>query len=173
MNMNEGSIFGATLALYTQRNLFQIALNQTQIRLYLPCTDWFGTANRRSPFAIPNQSCCMVNTIWFGFDLIRFKKDYLPSIIAAPWWAAAIADHRPVLSLSGLGNVQEIQGEISKGRLSLSIIGVQLGAHLKQVGAIRYRDVRRISGRHWLGKGILTPLIGGILNWINSPHWDN
>ena len=30
---------------YTKRNLFQILLNQTEIRLYLPCTDWFGIAN--------------------------------------------------------------------------------------------------------------------------------
>ena len=29
--------------LYTQRNLFKILLNQTNIRLYLPVSDWFGT----------------------------------------------------------------------------------------------------------------------------------
>ena len=28
---------------YTQRNLTGILSNQIQIRLYLPCTDWFGT----------------------------------------------------------------------------------------------------------------------------------
>ena len=30
--------------------------NRTQIRLYLPCTDWFGPANGHCPFAVPNQS---------------------------------------------------------------------------------------------------------------------
>ena len=30
---------------YTQRTLFEILLNQTEIRLYLPLTDWFGTDN--------------------------------------------------------------------------------------------------------------------------------
>ena len=28
---------------HTQWNLFRILLNQTEIRLYIPCTDWFGT----------------------------------------------------------------------------------------------------------------------------------
>ena len=28
---------------YAQRKLFEILLNQTEVRLYLPCTDWFGT----------------------------------------------------------------------------------------------------------------------------------
>ena len=57
-----------------QGNIFGILLNHTKIRLYLPCTNWFGTANGRCPFAAPNQWKCMVNTIWFGFDLIKFRK---------------------------------------------------------------------------------------------------
>ena len=28
---------------YTQRNLFEILLNQPEIRLYLPFSDWFGS----------------------------------------------------------------------------------------------------------------------------------
>ena len=28
---------------YCIQNLFEILINQTEIRLYLPCTDWFGT----------------------------------------------------------------------------------------------------------------------------------
>ena len=58
---------------YTRRNLFQILVNQTEIRLYLPCIDWFGTANGlvRLLFQINR---CMVNTVWFRFDLIRFRK---------------------------------------------------------------------------------------------------
>ena len=35
-----------------QRNLFQILLNQTEIRLYLSFSDSFG----KSPFTVPNQS---------------------------------------------------------------------------------------------------------------------
>ena len=31
------------LCVYTQRNLFEILINQIEIRLYLPFTDWFGT----------------------------------------------------------------------------------------------------------------------------------
>ena len=38
---------------YTQGNLFEILLNETEIRLYLLFFDWFGTANER-PFAVPN-----------------------------------------------------------------------------------------------------------------------
>ena len=60
----------------TQRNLFGILLNQTEIRLYLLWIDWFGTINGQCPFAVPNQSRKMVNTIWFHFDLIRFRKDF-------------------------------------------------------------------------------------------------
>ena len=50
----------------TQRNISKILLNETEIRLYLPFPDWFGTKNQ---FQINR---CMVNTIWFRFDLIRF-----------------------------------------------------------------------------------------------------
>ena len=60
----------------TQRNVFEILLNQTEITLYLPCTDWFGTANVHCAFAVLNKSRKMVNTIWFWFDLIRFRKDF-------------------------------------------------------------------------------------------------
>ena len=41
---------------YAQRNLFEIALNQTEIRLYLPFSDSFGTENGQCPFAVPNHS---------------------------------------------------------------------------------------------------------------------
>ena len=39
-----------------QRNVFQILLYQTEIRLYSPFSDWFGTVNGLRPFAVPNQS---------------------------------------------------------------------------------------------------------------------
>ena len=57
----------------TQRNIFEILLNQTKIRLYLPRSDWFGT-NRTSVWFQINRK--MVNTLWFRFDLISFRKDF-------------------------------------------------------------------------------------------------
>ena len=56
---------------YTQRNLFEILLWQTKIRLYLPFFDWCGTKRTSVWFKINR---CMVNTIWFRFDLTRFGK---------------------------------------------------------------------------------------------------
>ena len=43
---------------YTQRNLFEILLNQTEIRLYLLFSDWFGTAKQHpnSISLVPNHS---------------------------------------------------------------------------------------------------------------------
>ena len=38
--------------LCTQRILREILLNQTEFRLYLPCTDWFGTENEHCPFGV-------------------------------------------------------------------------------------------------------------------------
>ena len=58
---------------YTQRNLFEILLNKTGIRLYLPYLDWFGTKRTSVWFKINRK---MVNTIWFQVDLIRFQKDF-------------------------------------------------------------------------------------------------
>ena len=68
---------------YTQRNLFEILLNQPKIRLCLPFSDWFGS-ERTSVWIQINQK--MVNTIWFRFDLIRFRKDFsvtLPHVMIA------------------------------------------------------------------------------------------
>ena len=48
--------FLSTWKNYAQRNLFEILIDQIEIRLYLPFFDWFGTANGQCPFAIPNQS---------------------------------------------------------------------------------------------------------------------
>jgi len=58
---------------YTQRNLFEILLNQTEIRLYSPFSDWFGTKRISVWFQINRK---IVNTIWFQFDLTRFGKDF-------------------------------------------------------------------------------------------------
>ena len=74
------SVYFLISFLLTQRNLFEILLNQTEIILYLPFYDWFGTANGRVPllFQINRK---MVDTIWFQFDLIRFRKDFSLSIV--------------------------------------------------------------------------------------------
>ena len=58
---------------YTQKKLFKIILNQPEIRLYLPFSDWFGTKQTSVCLQINRK---MVNTIWFQIDLIRFRKDF-------------------------------------------------------------------------------------------------
>ena len=58
---------------YAQRNLFEILLNHTELRLYLPFSDWFGTKWTSVWFQINRQ---IVNTIWFRFDSIIFRKDF-------------------------------------------------------------------------------------------------
>ena len=62
---------------YTQRNLFKILLNQTEIRLYLPYSDWFGAADGRSPFAVPNQSGNGKYNLISGWFNKIFEKIYL------------------------------------------------------------------------------------------------
>ena len=51
----------------------EILLNQTEIRLYLPFSDWFGTKQTYVWFQINRR---MINTIWFRFYLIRFRKNF-------------------------------------------------------------------------------------------------
>ena len=53
--------------------LHLVMLNQTDIWLYSPFSDWFGTKWKSVWFQINRK---MVNTIWFGFDLIRFGKHF-------------------------------------------------------------------------------------------------
>ena len=60
-----------TQRLYRRRNLFEILLNQPEIKLYSPFSDWFGT-KQTSIWCKINRK--MVNTIWFRVDLIRFRK---------------------------------------------------------------------------------------------------
>ena len=55
---------------YTQRNSFKILLNQTEIRLYLPLSNWFGS-KQTSVWIQINWK--MVNTIWFRVDFIRCR----------------------------------------------------------------------------------------------------
>ena len=63
----------------------EILLNQTEIRLYLPFSDWLG-AKRTSVWFQINRK--MVNTIWFRFELIRFRKDF--SMCGQVEWKAAL-----------------------------------------------------------------------------------
>ena len=42
-------IWAKMFSSYTEKYIFEILLNQTEIRLYLPCTDWFRTANGQCP----------------------------------------------------------------------------------------------------------------------------
>ena len=60
----------------TQRFFFEILLNQTEIRFYLPISDWFGTQQTDSVRLLFQFNRFMVNTIWFRFDSIRFSKRF-------------------------------------------------------------------------------------------------
>ena len=58
---------------YTQKNLFEILLNQPEIRLCLPFSNWFGSKPTSILIKINRK---MVNTNWFRVDLIRFWKEF-------------------------------------------------------------------------------------------------
>ena len=58
----------------TQRNFSGVLLNQHEIRLHLPFSDWIGS--KRS-FVWIQINRKMVNKIWFRLDLIRFWKKLL------------------------------------------------------------------------------------------------
>ena len=68
---------------YTPRNIFEILLNRPEIRLYLPCTDWFGF-KRTSVWIQIYQK--MVNTIWYRVDFIWFQKDFSECITTRFLW---------------------------------------------------------------------------------------
>ena len=61
---------------HTQKCFFGILLIQTEIRLYLPSSDWFGS-KRTSVWIQINRK--MVNTIWFQFESKRFQKVFSAS----------------------------------------------------------------------------------------------
>ena len=58
---------------YTQRIFFEILLNQSEMRLYLPFSDWFGFKQTSVWIQIIRK---MVNTISFRVDLIIFRKKF-------------------------------------------------------------------------------------------------
>ena len=57
--------------LYTERNLFEILLNQTKIRLCLPFSDWSGSKLKFVWIKINRKK---INTIWFQVDQTWFRK---------------------------------------------------------------------------------------------------
>ena len=58
---------------YTHSNIFEVLLNQPEIRLYKPFSDRFGS-KRTSVWIQINRK--KVNTIWFRFDLTRLRKNF-------------------------------------------------------------------------------------------------
>ena len=54
---------------YKLKDILLILVKFSEIRLYLPFSDWFGTEQKFVRFEINRK---MVNTIWFGFDSARF-----------------------------------------------------------------------------------------------------
>ena len=57
----------------TQRNLFEILLNQTEIGLYLPFSDWFGTKRTSFWFQIhPENGKYNLISVWFNKISKRF-----------------------------------------------------------------------------------------------------
>jgi len=98
--------------LYTQRYLFEILFNQIEISLYFPFSDWFGTKRtsvwldvglRLVPIET-NQE--MVNTIWFWFDLIWFRKDFSVCSISVKLLSKILSDWKChyETGLFGFGN---------------------------------------------------------------------
>ena len=67
------SIPAKQMFFHTQRNISKILLHQIKIRLCLPFSGWFGTKRASTLFQINRK---MVYTIWFQFDLMRFRKDF-------------------------------------------------------------------------------------------------
>ena len=59
---------------YTQRYLFELLLNQTDIRLYSSFSNWFGTRRTSVWFKINRK---MLNTIWFPEWFNKISKRFL------------------------------------------------------------------------------------------------
>ena len=79
---------------HTQRNLFKTLLNHTEIRLYIPLSDWFGYI-RASVWCQINRK--MVNIIWFLFDLQRFRKYFFACSSLLPGNNTHLENQRPRL----------------------------------------------------------------------------
>ena len=81
----------------------------TKIRLYLPFSDRFGTKRIVSVWFQINSY--MVNTIWFGFDLLRFGKDSSVCRDSRPGWSPHLIPSKCSDSFEWirLGRAQEYQ----------------------------------------------------------------
>ena len=67
---------GASMFVYTQRNIFQILLNEPEIRLYFTIFRLICDNKRTVSVCCSKINRCMVNTIWFLVDLMRFLCVY-------------------------------------------------------------------------------------------------
>ena len=65
----------------SQTNIFEILLNQPEVRLYLLFSDWFGSKWTSVWIQINRK---ILNTIWLQVDLIRFRKNF--SVCAFQFW---------------------------------------------------------------------------------------
>ena len=74
---------GCTSGWCIQRKLFGILLIQTEIRLWLPFSYWFGS-KRMSVWIQINRK--RVNTIWFRVDLTRFQKVFSVLLLLGSTW---------------------------------------------------------------------------------------
>ena len=83
---------------YAQRNVFEILLNQPDIRSYLPLIDFQQQTDSIRLMFQNNQK--MVNTIWFRLDSIRFRKDlsvYIPRLILyLEYWKPGLGPLKPI-----------------------------------------------------------------------------
>ena len=74
-------------------------MQSNRIRFYLPFSDWYGTANRQCPFAVPQINRCMINTIWFRLDQTRFGLDFSVCVVAGDPTPLIIIISRPARKL--------------------------------------------------------------------------
>ena len=68
---------------YTQRNLLEILLNQTEIRLYISFSGLFETKQTSVWFQVNRK---MINTICFQFNSIKFRKKFSVCILWYQMW---------------------------------------------------------------------------------------
>ena len=61
------------LSTFRRQIYFEFLLYQPEIRLYLPCSDGFGS---KRTFVWIQINRKIVNTIWFRVDLLRLLKDF-------------------------------------------------------------------------------------------------
>ena len=105
----------------THREIFW---NQTDIRLYLPFSDWFETKRTVVWFQINRK---MINTIWCRFELIRFlwRQKMCNS---GPWIARGNGGNCSTTAQCAQRGNQPSGVELAEGRAALGIMGFNLKA---------------------------------------------